>query len=177
MLHIRTGLILIVATAIFLSQSGLIIWSNIKQLSSQYVTEHQKQINSRDTIVLSSAVFHDKHTIQWLQKNEVRYLGNMFDIRLILKSEGQIKLIGHYDRVENKLYNLLSQLLETDKKNGTNNITKYQFEFSDAVLNYILPMQVLYGNIKNSTVFQFINIFYSYHNVDSDIKPPEFFFK
>ena len=173
MFQIRTALILLVMAAVFLSQSGPIVWSNVKQLSSHYVCEHRKIISSRDTIILPSSAFNDKHTIVWLEKDEIRYLGNMFDVKLIIKSAQQVKLIGHYDRVEDELFNLLYKLLETDKKGSSDKRSIFHFGFSDAILNNLPSFNVLYENIENSIISPFIQILYSSHNTDNDIKPPE----
>lgn len=174
MSDIRKRIALFVTIALLISQSALLFWSNVKQLSYSYINKHRLEINSRDTITLPLASINDKLIIVWVEKDEVHYSGNMFDVALILKSATEVKLIGHYDKVENELFNLLSKVLDTEKKSSSNKKNSFQFTFSEAIINEPHSDIALYESTSKSMSYPFKHIFYSSHKDESDIKPPDY---
>jgi hypothetical protein len=47
-----------------------------------------------------------------MKKDEICYLGQMYDVKKeIRQADGSVKLIGHYDKFENKLFKSLESLL------------------------------------------------------------------
>lgn len=59
-----------------------------------------------------------------MKEDEISYRGQMFDIKKQINEEGRVVLVGHYDKLENKLFKLLYKWL--DDNSGSSSHQKQQ---------------------------------------------------
>ena len=169
---LRNCLALSVVVALVLSQAGLMVWSGIKKVSYNYVREHRKVIGTRDTIILTYEAFHNNNTITWLEHDEIRYDGRMFDIKHKQQFGSEIRLIGHYDKFENKLFKLLNNLLEPVGKNKQQHQCN-TFWLPDAIISYIAIPSNKQPFIEKQKNIPYSSASYQSHKADREVQPPE----
>jgi ATPase subunit of ABC transporter with duplicated ATPase domains len=149
------------------------VWSGIKKVSYNYVREHRKVIGTRDTIILSAETFHDNNTITWLEHDEIRYDGKMFDVKHKQQSGDEIRLIGHYDKFENKLFKLLNNLLEPVGKNKQHHQSN-TFWLPEAIVSSIMIPNHKQAFIEKQKNIPYPSVSYQSYKADSEVQPPEY---
>lgn len=106
----------LVAGVILWSVSGHVLWNVARQACYTYVHHVKQERSFRDTLVLHNDVFNDAGKLVWIKKDEIRYLGRMFDIKKQIKNGEVTVLVGHYDDVEHYLYKYLAKLFDDEQR-------------------------------------------------------------
>jgi hypothetical protein len=69
-----------------------------------------------------------------MKHDEVRYKGQMFDIKHCYERDGYVVLAGHYDKLENKLFKILFKWLANDDDDGKDTHNRQQQWCFDVLL-------------------------------------------
>lgn len=113
---------------------GFVLWTCARKVCYEYVRNHRMHISSRDTLVVSASDFKGSTALVWMKHDEVRYQGQMFDIKSIRTEGNKVILTGHYDRLENKLFALLHKWLDDDQEHSNQQPHRYLKWIADAVI-------------------------------------------
>lgn len=140
---IRLSLAMI-AILFFVNQSGFILWQSARTVCYQYLRTKQLS-KERDTIILTSNEF--KNELAWIKKDEVRYKGQMFDVKRKFELNGNIILTGHFDKHEDHLFQWLGRLFN-DKEPLSNSKHKFQLWFCEALLpTVVMPSRSCFPTV------------------------------
>jgi hypothetical protein len=113
---------------------GFVLWTCARKVCYEYVRTHRMQISSRDTLVVSASDFKGSTALVWMKHDEIRYRGQMFDIMNMRREGDKVKLTGHYDKLENKLFKLLHKWLDDDYEHSNQQPQRYLKWIADAVI-------------------------------------------
>jgi hypothetical protein len=135
------------------SSFGYVLWSSVRTVSYHYVRVHRSHISVRDTIVIPEAEFINSKDIAWIERDEINYKGQMFDVKSLFKQQGNVVLAGHYDKFENHLFKWLFKLLDSD--DGNDSTSKYRKSLQwlpDAIIvtySFTIIYDAITGDSKN----------------------------
>lgn len=144
--------------------AGFALWDGARVVCYHYVRNHRQEIAMRDTIAMSVATYKAGNTYTRHKKDEIAYHGQMFDIKKELVRGEIVLLIGHYDKLENKLFKLLHYLLDDDEDDGESSGSSIRIWSIDAIIS--TPIQL--------TLYSFA-IDKSYINTNSDKVTTKYF--
>jgi hypothetical protein len=91
---------------------GHVIWTSVRRV--HYMAAAEKEAN----VELRIAVADIEKDLIWVEENEVKYRGKMFDIKAVLFHEGVLKLRGHFDEADDNLFHLLARLFNEKQHNS-----------------------------------------------------------
>lgn len=166
----KYSLVATVTIVLLLSQAGLIMWSCIKKASYTYICQHSYDINKLDTITLATTTVNTD--LVWLEKDEIQYKGEMFDIKHQYTHNGISYLVGHFDSFEKNLFNVLAELFNDPNKsaNSQQSIAVWIFDAILPSFNFIILFNADSCSIDHllASAPQLLSPFYN-----KDAVPPE----
>lgn len=113
---------------------GFVLWSCARKVCYEYVRLHSMQISTGDTLIVSASDFKGSAALVWMKYDEIRYRGQMFDIKHVRKDGDNVILAGHYDKLEYKLFKLLYNLLDDDNEHSNKSSRQLLKWIADAVI-------------------------------------------
>ncbi len=156
------------------NQCGYLFWSIARTGCYHYVRQHRKAIAMRDTIVIDKATYKGNADLVWMKHDEVRYKGQMFDIKHSYERDGYIVLAGHYDKLENKLFKILFKWLANDDDDGKDKHNRQQQWCFDVLLP-THTFSLAYYPSHTVTRFPAITLHMPHRWRTVDLQPPEVF--
>ena len=119
--HIITSRYIAMCMVLLISwcMASNIVWLGIRrvQYASQQMSEHPDKY--KDTITLDNYAAKE---VTWVEENEIRYRGRMFDIKKTIQNGKTTVYIGHYDEHDDKLFKWLHALFDEEQTDGHHNI-------------------------------------------------------
>lgn len=132
----------LVVAALCWCSAGMVLWNGARAVCYHVVRVHQQR--KCDTLYVDAALLKGRTaSLVWVKKDEIRYMGKMFDIKRTVKhSDGKIGLIGHYDKTEDKLFKILRKLVGNERQQDMENPVPSVWSFTA-----ILPQVQAYHTI------------------------------
>jgi hypothetical protein len=113
---------------------GIIAWNAARVVSYHYAARQRQKAASCDTIIIPGDVFKTNSILQWIEPDEIRYKGKMFDIKTRQQlADGNTMLTGHFDELDDNLFQTLATLFGKEGHPSQNN-KHGLFWFCEAVM-------------------------------------------
>jgi hypothetical protein len=118
----------------FWCTAGHILWSGTRHVHYATMRMRLERYNNkyRDTIVLPVSAVKNNPDIIWMERDEIRYRGKMFDIKSATQKDGLMIFAGHYDEMDDELFKLLDSLFDNEADRANKN--KLPLWYCEAVL-------------------------------------------
>ena len=132
MQRFRLSGIFILFFVLFWGQASFVLIQVIRSL--HYADMHSGSLPEskfRDTICTSAEGFRE---LQWQKKDEIRYKGRMFDVKRKLASGDKILLVGHYDKKDDTILQLISALFSGDAPGAGRKLTGIKIFMPEAIM-------------------------------------------
>jgi len=114
--ELRSLLLWLLVLALCWCSAGTVVWHGARTMCYRYVRLHQQR--KCDTLHIAAA---ETPRLVWVEKDEIRYKGKMFDIkRHIPQEDGSLLLAGHFDETDDKLFKILKKLVDGEREKDSN---------------------------------------------------------
>lgn len=124
----------------------------------------------RDTIYLNR---NEAKTIVWIEEDEIRYKGKMFDVKRQLERGDELLLVGHYDSKDDMLLAATFSFFDDTPEPGEHKKDSVRILLFDAVL-YNTAQQLRYHlSFHDKHTYPFVNSFYKPELLEKSSPPPE----
>jgi hypothetical protein len=159
---------------LFCSTGGLIAWNIVRKISYEHVRSHRNELKFRDTIVVSPQTIKGNAELSWIEHDEIRYHGQMYDIKKqITLTDGSIMLVGHYDDWDNQLFTSLETLLGSDPGQHPPKERRAFFWLPDAVMPHDQPFSIEYRDFIVRHFSKYDQLFQPKYRPDVPCPPPD----
>lgn len=119
--RLKTASCLILGIALLWACAGGGLWHTARTLHYRW-TRAEDSWKVKDTITIAPG-----QSVQWMEHDELRYEGRMFDVKDRWTRGDALVLAGHFDETDDELFGLLRRMMEGDENDESGEQTRLPF--------------------------------------------------